>query len=106
MENKMFCFQCEQTMRGTGCTGCAGVCGKSAAAADLQDELTSALIGLARVCQTNAPTAQTHRLVLEALFTTITNVNFDGVRKKQPWADRPATMTSVRFGKPTKISAP
>ena len=77
MENKMFCFQCEQTMRGTGCTGCAGVCGKSAAAADLQDELTSALIGLARVCQTNAPTAQTHRLVLEALFTTITNVNFD-----------------------------
>lgn len=49
MENKMFCFQCEQTMRGTGCTGCAGVCGKSAAAADLQDELTSALIGLARV---------------------------------------------------------
>ena len=77
MENKMFCYQCEQTMRGTGCTGCAGVCGKSAAAADLQDELTSALIGLARVCQTNAPTAQTHRLVLEALFTTITNVNFD-----------------------------
>ena len=47
MENKMFCFQCEQT---AGCTGCtqAGVCGKSADTARLQDELTGALIGLAR----------------------------------------------------------
>lgn len=77
MENKMFCFQCEQTMGGTGCTGCAGVCGKSAAAADLQDELTGALIGLAQVCRTAPLSAQTRRLVLEALFTTITNVNFN-----------------------------
>ena len=75
MENKMFCFQCEQTMGGTGCTGCAGVCGKSAAAADLQDELTGALIGLAQVCRTAPLSVQTRRLVLEALFTTITNVN-------------------------------
>ena len=47
MENKMFCFQCEQT---AGCTGCtqSGVCGKSAETARLQDELTGALIGLAR----------------------------------------------------------
>ena len=77
MENKMFCFQCEQTMGGTGCTGCAGVCGKSADAADLQDELTGALIGLAQVCRTAPLSAQTRRLVLEALFTTITNVNFN-----------------------------
>ena len=77
MENKMFCFQCEQTMGGTGCTGCAGVCGKSAAAADLQDELTGALIGLAQVCRTAPLSVQTRRLVLEALFTTITNVNFN-----------------------------
>ena len=47
MENKMFCYQCEQT---AGCTGCtqSGVCGKSADTARLQDELTGALIGLAR----------------------------------------------------------
>ncbi|WP_187364813.1 hydroxylamine reductase [Megasphaera coli] len=77
MERKMFCFQCEQTAGGTGCTGCAGVCGKSSTVANLQDELTGALIGLARVCLTAAPTAYTHRIVLEGLFTTITNVNFN-----------------------------
>lgn len=54
MENQMFCFQCEQTARGTGCTGCAGVCGKSAAEAGLQDALTGALVGLARTCQKTA----------------------------------------------------
>ena len=48
MEQKMFCFQCEQTAGGTGCTGGAGVCGKSSTVANLQDELTGALIGLAR----------------------------------------------------------
>lgn len=77
MENQMFCFQCEQTARGTGCTGCAGVCGKSAAEAGLQDALTGALVGLARTCQTAAPTAKTYRAILEGLFTTITNVNFN-----------------------------
>ena len=48
MERKMFCFQCEQTAACTGCTGKAGVCGKTADVAQLQDELTGALIGLAR----------------------------------------------------------
>ena len=48
MEQKMFCFQCEQTLGCTGCTGSAGVCGKKADTAALQDELTGALIGLAR----------------------------------------------------------
>ena len=77
MENQMFCFQCEQTARGTGCTGCAGVCGKSAAEAGLQDALTGALVGLARTCQKTAPTAKTYRTILEGMFTTITNVNFN-----------------------------
>ena len=66
MENQMFCFQCEQTARGTGCTGCAGVCGKSAAEAGLQDALTGALVGLARTCQTAAPTAKTYRAFSKA----------------------------------------
>ena len=77
MENQMFCFQCEQTARGTGCTGCAGVCGKSAAEAGLQDALTGALVGLARTCQKAAPTAKIYRTILEGMFTTITNVNFN-----------------------------
>ena len=41
-EQQMFCFQCEQTAFGTGCTGGAGVCGKSSAEAGLQDKLTGA----------------------------------------------------------------
>ena len=53
MENKMFCYQCEQTAGCTGCTGNAGVCGKSANTARLQDELTGALIGLARAAEGN-----------------------------------------------------
>ncbi len=79
MDTKMFCFQCEQTMCGTGCTGNAGVCGKSAAAATLQDELTGALIGLARTCQNHPISDKTARVIMEGLFTTITNVNFNVV---------------------------
>lgn len=75
-DKKMFCFQCEQTAGGTGCAGCAGVCGKSAAEAGLQDKVTGALVGLARTCQHAEATAQTYRVILEGLFTTITNVNF------------------------------
>lgn len=77
MENKMFCYQCEQTAGCTGCTGSAGVCGKSANTANLQDDLTGALIGLARACEGNTPTENTTKLIVEGLFTTITNVNFN-----------------------------
>ncbi len=77
MENQMFCFQCEQTAGGTACTGRAGVCGKSAPAAKLQDELTGALIGLARAAANGAKTERTTHLIIEGLFTTITNVNFN-----------------------------
>ena len=79
MDHKMFCFQCEQTACGTGCTGKAGVCGKKADTAGLQDQLTGALIGLARSTEGNGSsvTEDTHCLVMEALFATLTNVNFD-----------------------------
>ena len=52
MEKKMFCFQCEQTGCG-GCIGIAGVCGMKADTAKLQNELTGALIGLARSAESN-----------------------------------------------------
>ena len=79
MENKMFCYQCEQTAGCTGWTGNTGVCGKSANTARLQDELTGALIGLARATEGNEQlvTEEMNQLVLEGLFTTITNVNFN-----------------------------
>ena len=77
MEKQMFCYQCEQTAGCSGCTGKAGVCGKTARTAGLQDELTGALIGLARTCAPNPKTENTDRLILEGLFATVTNVNFD-----------------------------
>lgn len=78
MENKMFCFQCEQTAGCTGCTSKMGVCGKTAEVAELQDQLTGAIIGLAKTIN-NTPfqTDEMSKLIIEALFTTITNVNFN-----------------------------
>ena len=78
MNKKMFCFQCEQTAGCTGCTGNAGVCGKNADTAKLQDELTGALIGLARaVDSASAISKRTVQIIIEGLFTTVTNVSFD-----------------------------
>lgn len=77
MDNKMFCFQCEQTAGCTGCTGAMGVCGKSADTSKLQDELTGALIGLAKSTSHNPKRKETDKIIIEGLFTTITNVNFN-----------------------------
>ena len=78
MEQNMFCFQCEQTAGCTGCTGKAGVCGKTAQTAALQDKLTGALIGLARAAEGGLQaTEASGKLLIEGLFTTVTNVNFN-----------------------------
>ena len=77
MENKMFCFQCEQTAGCTGCTGKAGVCGKTADVAKLQDRLTGALVTLARAAAGKETCEETPRLMIEGLFTTVTNVSFN-----------------------------
>ena len=71
--NKMFCFQCEQTAQCKGCT-VQGVCGKTADTANLQDDLTSKTIEFAN-CTTYSEANS--ELIIDALFTTITNVNFD-----------------------------
>ena len=52
----MFCFQCQQTAHNTGCEGSAGVCGKKADTANYQDDLVSALIGLARAVRKKGAT--------------------------------------------------
>ncbi|MDR1049719.1 MAG: hydroxylamine reductase [Deltaproteobacteria bacterium] len=67
----MFCQQCEQTAAGRACES-AGICGKNSEVARLQDELTGALIGAARDGR-EIP----GELLLESLFATLTNVNFD-----------------------------
>ena len=78
MDTKMFCFQCEQTAGCSGCTGKAGVCGKNADVAKLQDDLTGALIGLARAAtNVSEVSADIWQLMIEGLFTTVTNVNFN-----------------------------
>lgn len=72
----MFCFQCEQTAGHTGCTGKAGACGKTAQVANLEDELTGALIGLAQETGSSEASDEVRALVVEALFATLTNVDF------------------------------
>ena len=79
MNQTMFCYQCEQTAGCSGCSGKAGVCGKTADTARLQDTLTGALIGLARATNGSLlPANYTEKLLIEGLFATLTNVNFDG----------------------------
>ncbi|MCI9515214.1 MAG: hydroxylamine reductase [Oscillospiraceae bacterium] len=75
----MFCFQCEQTAKCVSCTGAMGVCGKKADTAEIQDKLTGALIGLAKAAEGNnhMVSDSTHSVIVEGLFATLTNVNFD-----------------------------
>ena len=77
----MFCFQCEQTAGCTGCTGATGVCGKQASTAVLQDEVTGALVALARTVRAAGMNGDARRtaddLAMEGLFATLTNVDFD-----------------------------
>ena len=79
----MFCYQCEQTAKGRGCTA-GGVCGKDAETAALQDLLVHATKGLAmyahRARQSGAIDREIDVFALEALFSTVTNVNFDPKR--------------------------
>ncbi len=81
----MFCYQCEQTAKGTGCT-IQGVCGKDETTARLQDLLIYGTKGLSmyahRARQMGASDPEVDRFMLEALFTTVTNVDFDAERIK------------------------
>ena len=80
---KMFCYQCQETAKGTGCT-VRGVCGKTSDVANLQDLLLFVLKGIAHYrVQLRALDAVDHsadRFILDGLFMTITNANFDKQR--------------------------
>lgn len=82
MENKMFCFQCQETAKGTGCV-LQGVCGKTAETSRWQDLLLSVVRGVAVIADALGRSGQAYDkvkvgdFVVDALFTTITNANFD-----------------------------
>ncbi|MDI6726595.1 MAG: hydroxylamine reductase, partial [Smithellaceae bacterium] len=82
-EKKMFCYQCEQTARGEGCTK-GGVCGKDPEVAALQDLLTFGLIGLSQVAlegrRAGVADQGMDRFISEGLSSTLTNVDFDADR--------------------------
>ena len=79
----MFCYQCEQTAKGTGCTS-FGVCGKDPEVAALQDLLVHLAGQVGQLAHRARKLGVIHgdadRFVTEALFTTVTNVNFDPAR--------------------------
>jgi len=77
----MFCNQCEQTARGTGCTTSPGVCGKNEDVQSLQETLIYGLKGMASYAHHARRLGKTDEnvsaFIEEALFATVTNVNFD-----------------------------
>lgn len=77
----MFCYQCQEAIGGKGCSGKAGACGKSAEVAGLQDLLLFVTKGVAMVNQCarekGVNTEVADKYIIDALFTTITNANFD-----------------------------
>ncbi len=85
-ESRMYCYQCEQTAKGVACT-VAGVCGKDAPTATLQDLLIYAIEGVAGYARRARELGKSDRevdvFVVESLFTTITNVDFDPERVAQ-----------------------
>jgi hydroxylamine reductase len=79
----MFCFQCEQTAKGEGCTK-IGVCGKKPEVAALQDLLVFAVKGLSQVAlagkKVGVSDSAVDQFACEAIFSTLTNVDFDPAR--------------------------
>ncbi len=99
----MFCNQCEQTAKGTGCT-VVGVCGKSADVAAIQDQLVYLLRRLAALVlkarSAGIVDTDTDDFMVEALFGTLTNVNFDpqALRRMQAGTLERAKALAARLG--------
>lgn len=78
----MFCFQCQETARGTGCE-VRGVCGKTEEVAKLQDLLIYTLKGISQIVIKGKldidKLSDINHQMLNSLFMTITNANFDDV---------------------------
>jgi len=76
----MFCFQCQETAKGTGCT-LAGVCGKKDDVANMQDLLVFVTKGISffatRLRELGIDNSESGKFIVDSLFMTITNANFD-----------------------------
>lgn len=84
MKENMFCFQCQETAKGTGCT-VKGVCGKMSSTSAMMDMLLFSVRGIAIVANTlrnghRKIDEKINRFIVDTLFTTITNANFDDQR--------------------------
>ena len=83
--SNMFCFQCQQTAGNSGCIRTGG-CGKQPETSNLQDRLISQLITLAKLTGSSDGSdrpGKADRLIVDGLFTTLTNVNFDDASLRQ-----------------------
>nr|MCU0562925.1 hydroxylamine reductase [Desulfobacterales bacterium] len=100
----MFCYQCEQTSKGEGCTK-IGVCGKTAEVAALQDLLIYGLKGLSLVAvearKRKVDLKEVDQFTLEATFSTLTNVDFDPAR----FVELIARCAKLRDGLKQKVKA-
>ncbi len=100
----MFCYQCEQTAKGEGCTK-VGVCGKQPDVAALQDLLIYALKGLSLYAvegrKVGVVDPKVNRFTCEAAFSTLTNVNFDPDRF-QPLINQAVTLREDLKGRVKK----
>ena len=79
----MFCYQCQETAQGKGCT-LKGVCGKTAEVAGLQDLLMYLMKGISKLTTTlrkqGVESSTANKFIVDGLFMTITNANFDSSR--------------------------
>ena len=114
----MFCYQCEQTAFGTGCNK-VGVCGKQPDTADLQDLLVETAAGVScyasRLAAAGMDDMEAGRYVIQALFTTVTNVNFTsdsiadwikrGVALRDRLASDYAKLPGAKEGSPLPVAA-
>lgn len=95
----MYCYQCEQTAKGTGCT-VMGVCGKDPQTAALQDLLVYAAKGISmyahRAAELGSADPHVDHFIVEALFSTVTNVNFDPQRLQGMLQRAGTMMTTAR----------
>ena len=115
MSENMFCYQCEQTAKGTGCT-VQGVCGKDPETAKMQDLLLWQAKGISmyarRAALAGVQDREIDTFVIEALFTTVTNVNFDAskierlIRKGQAIKEKARLMYEKTAKTPEKLGGP
>ena len=115
MSENMFCYQCEQAAKGTGCT-VQGVCGKDPETAKMQDLLFWQAKGISmyarRAALAGAQDREIDVFVVEALFTTVTNVNFDPrniekiIRKGQAIKEKARLLYEAAVKNPEKLTGP